>query len=243
MVRDDIESAAKCYDEVHSSWSNLEKIVRGNEFSIFLSHSFRNRNVVEIGLGDGIFTEMLATQFNKVYAVDASTTVLEKVKERLSKYSNIVYIKSFVENLVMEESIDNIIMSHILEHVDDPIRALENVRNLCHSDTIVYLSVPNAMSIHRQVGVKMGLLEKLNSLNEVDVKLGHKRVYYPEELKSDVLKAGFQIIEFGGSMLKPLTNKQIEDTWSNEMIRGFIEVGKDYSELCGDIYIVAKKGD
>jgi len=75
------------------------------------------------------------------------------------------------------------------------------------------------------------------------MRLGHMRVYYPEELKSDVLKAGFQIIEFGGSMLKPLTNKQIEDTWSNEMIRGFIEVGKDYPELCGDIYIVAKKGD
>ena len=42
-------------------------------------------------------------------------------------------------------------------------------------------------------------------------------------------------------MLKPLTNTQIAQQWTDDMIDGFIKVGEHYPELCGDIYVVAKK--
>lgn len=238
-----LEQIAKDYDKLHDSWKQLEKMVRENEFNIFLKYSYNTNNVMEIGLGDGIFTEMLAKKFKKVFAIDGSYTILAGLKKKFEEYENIIYIQSLIENLDFEERIDNIVMSHILEHLDYPVEALINLRKICHKDTVLYLSVPNAMSLHRQVAVKMGLLEKPNSLNENDLRLGHKRVYYPDEFKEDVQKAGFQIIKFGGSMIKPLTNKQIEETWNEQMIKGFIELGNDYPELCGDIYIIARKDE
>lgn len=84
----------------------------------------------------------------------------------------------------------------------------------------------------------MRLLENPNSLNKTDLRLGHKRAYYPEEFKADVLTADFQIIKFGGCIFKLLTNKQIEETWNEEMIQGFIERGDEYPELYNDIYII-----
>ncbi|HOL87439.1 MAG TPA: class I SAM-dependent methyltransferase [Defluviitoga tunisiensis] len=242
-MENDLEKFAEDYENLHEHWKRLETLVRKNEFNIFLKYSFNTENVMEIGLGDGIFTEMLANKFKKVYAIDGSYTILTKLKEKFRAYKNIIYIQSYIENLNLEEQVDNIVMSHILEHLDSPVEALIKLRRFCHKDTIVYLSVPNAMSLHRQVAVKMGLLEKNNSLNDNDLRLGHKRVYSPDEFKSDVQKAGFHIIKFGGSMIKPLTNKQIEDNWSDQMIQGFIELGNDYPELCGDIYIIAKRGE
>lgn len=241
--KNELEEIAKDYDNVHNSWRKLQRKIREKEFSIFSQHAYHYGSVMEIGLGDGVFTEKLAKRFEKVFAVDASKTTIEKVKEKLINFKNVFFIESFVENLQFEGTIDNIVMSHLLEHLENPVAALKHLKSICHKDTILYISVPNAMSLHRQVAVKMGLLENPNSLNETDLRLGHKRVYYPEEFKADVLAAGFQIIKFGGCMLKPLTNKQIEETWNEEMIQGFIELGDEYPELCGDIYIIAKKGE
>lgn len=238
-----LEEIAKDYDNLHNSWRKLEKKLKVREFSIFSKYAFHYRNVMDIGLGDGIFTKILAKRFEKVFAVDASKSTIEKVKEKLFNFKNVFFIESFVENLQFEDTVDNIVMSHLLEHLENPVAALKHLKQICHKDTILYISVPNAMSLHRQAGVKMGLLENPNSLNENDLRLGHKRVYYPEEFKADVLSAGFQIIKFGGCMLKPLTNPQIEETWNEEMIQGFIELGDEYPELSGDIYIIAKKGE
>lgn len=235
-----LDEIAKEYNKIHEDWKNLESMVRKNEFNKFISHVKKFDNVLEIGLGDGIFTQMLAEKFKKVLAVDGSEMIIGYVKNKLSKYYNINYIYSYIENLNLYQKVDNIVMSHLLEHLKDPVSTLIHLKEIMHQDTILYISVPNALSIHRQVAVKMGLLTKCSDFNETDIKLGHKRVYNPDGFKKDVIEAGLEIIEFGGSMLKPLTNKQIEQSWTIEMIEGFIKLGDDYPELCGDIYIIAK---
>ena len=63
----------------------------------------------------GIFTEMLAKEFKKVYAVDGSYTSLTKLKENFRAYKNIFYIQSFIEHLILNNKLDNIVMSMILE--------------------------------------------------------------------------------------------------------------------------------
>ena len=62
-------------------------------------------------------------------------------------------------------------LSHLLEHLENPVEALKHLKSICHKDTILYIIVPIAMSLHRQVAVKMGLLETPNSLNENDLSL------------------------------------------------------------------------
>lgn len=235
-----LDIIAKDYDSLHKEWSKLKNLVRHNEFTKISKHLKSIENVLEIGLGDGVFTPMLSNHFKKVIAVDGSGVIINNTKKKLSNCKNIEYICSFIENLKLEEKVDNIVMSHILEHLDNPVLVLKNIKSFMHKDTVLYISVPNAMSIHRQAAVKMGLLKKETDLNETDMKLGHKIVYKPDNFKNDILEAGLEIVEFGGSMIKPLTNKQIENNWTEDMIKGFIKLGDDYPELCGDIYIVAR---
>jgi len=67
----------------------------------------------------------------------------------------------------------------MLEHVEDSVEVLSDVR--AWGKRLIML-VPNALSIHRLVAVEMGLLEAPDAFNELDQRLGHRRVYHPDLL-------------------------------------------------------------
>lgn len=234
-----LDEIAKGYNDIFSGWGIIEKI-REDSFNKFCKSVKTYNSVLEIGLGNGFFTKMLAEKFDNVIAVDGSQITIDNVGKELLEFNNIEYICSYIENLKLDKKMNNIVMSHILEHLEEPVDALKNVKKLMNKDTVLYISVPNAMSINRQVAVKMGYLSDVTELNESDIKLDHKIVYKPENFKQTIQNAGLEIIEFGGSMFKPLTNKQIENDWTSEMIEGFMKLGDDYPELCAEIYLIVK---
>ena len=145
------------------------------------------------------------------------------------------------ENYDPNEQFYTIIMAHILEHVKDPILILKKAKNWLRDDGVILIDVPNANSIHRQAGVKMGLLKSVDELNKLDKKLGHRRVYTWETLKRDIESAGLKIKKMGGVFLNPLTNAQIEKWFTEEMMDAFYELGKEYPEIAAEIYAVCEK--
>ena len=84
----------------------------------------------------------------------------------------------------------------------------------------------------------MGLLEDSCQLNTRDHALGHRRVYTPDTFKVDIEKSGLKVCEMGGVYFKPLSNGQIQEHWTEEMIQGFYELGKDFPEVAAEIYAV-----
>ena len=104
----------------------------------------------------------------------------------------------------------------------------------------VFAAVPNSRSLHRQAAVVMGLLPREDALNETDKHHGHRRVFNPESFRQAFHEAGLQIEIFGGYWLKPVSNKQIEDTWTPEMLAAYMRVGERYPDIAGEIYVVAR---
>jgi 2-polyprenyl-3-methyl-5-hydroxy-6-metoxy-1,4-benzoquinol methylase len=146
-----------------------------------------------------------------------------------------------LEDFESEIQYDTIIMSHVLEHIAQPATVLKRIYNLLKPDGVFVVSVPNAKSIHRLVAVQMGLLVNEYEMNERDHELGHYRVYDLDILKSHLSEAGFKIDTCGGYFLKPLSNAQIEQYWSQEMILGFYKVGEQFQQFCAEIFAVCKR--
>jgi len=156
------------------------------------------------------------------------------VRESLTK------VHGLFENFEPEKPFDSIIMEHILEHVDDPVALLERVKTWLTPVGRLFLGVPNGNSVHRLAAVKMGLLDSPCQLNQRDHALGHRRVYTPESFRIDIEKSGLEVIEMGGVYFKPLSNGQIQQDWTEEMIQGFYELGKDFPEVAAEIYAVCQ---
>ncbi len=105
---------------------------------------------------------------------------------------------------------------------------------------VLIADVPNALSLHRRLGVKLGMLATVTDLNDADRAIGHQRVYTPDSLRADVEQAGFTVVRSGGVFLKVLANAQTEAVFDGEQLRGFLELGADMPELAAEIFIVAR---
>ena len=190
VSKDTLEKIASEYDVINSPALRLLWKVRANEYTIFRRHNNSTLSVMEIGLGDGMFTSFLAEDFQSVIAVDASENTIASVKLKLAGRDNITYLVSYIEQLQLDAPVDNIVLSHLLEHLPDPAGSLAKMNDLLAPGGIIYVSVPNALSLHRQVAVHMGLLKTCNALNDMDRQLGHLRVYTPKLLQEHVVRPG-----------------------------------------------------
>lgn len=189
---------------------------------------------LEVGSAAGEMTQFLVNDFEQLTVVEGSPNLLDEIPER----PNQVKVNSLFEDFRPEQSYNSVVLEHILEHVDDPYALLNAAKDWLAPNGRMIIGVPNAFSIHRLAAVKMGLLQSATDLNERDYAVGHRRVYTPQSLIDTISRCGLTVIETGGVFLKPVSNKQIEDQWSEEMIQGFFLLGKDFPNHSAELYAV-----
>ena len=191
---------------------------------------------LELGSAEGQMTQFLINDFEKLTVVDGALPLLMCIPD----YPNIIKVHSLFEEFEPARLYNTIIMEHILEHVDQPVPLLRHAQKWLAPAGKMLLGVPNGNSIHRLAAVKMGLLGHPCELNPRDLAQGHRRVYTPESFRKDIETSGLKIVELGGIFFKPLSNQQIQNHWTDEMIQGFYELGKDFPNYAADIYAVCE---
>ncbi len=191
-----------------------------------------------MGPAEGVMTELLAALGRRVTAVEASSFFCDSLKQR---FPQIKVANALGEDYEPDAAVEDVVLGHVLEHVEDPVAILTRVRRWMRPGPgRVFAAVPNSRSLHRQAAVVMGLLPREDALNETDKHHGHRRVFNPESFRLAFHEAGLQIEIFGGYWLKPVSNKQIEDTWTPEMLAAYMRVGERYPDIAGEIYVVAR---
>lgn len=210
-----------------------------------LKKFFKGNTCLEVGCADGEGTKILIKYFSKIYAVDGSKRLLAKARGEI-KNPKVTFIHSMFETLDLNLKFDTIILGHVLEHVQNPILVLRHIKQYLSVDGIILIDVPNAESIHRLVGVEMGLIDNVHILNKADLSIGHRRVYDLALLKKDVQQAGLKIKKEGGLFLKFLSNSQITRLLEKKIINqntvnALVILGEKYPNLAAEIYLVCQK--
>ena len=234
----------------HDEKQHLERISNNSLYaaganSATIKYSFRvaerylvGDSLLEMGPAEGVMTELLASTGKRMTLLEGSGLFCEDLRRR---FPQAVVVHSLFEEFQPEGKFDNIILGHVLEHVQNPVDILARTTQwLTPGSGRLFAAVPNARSLHRQAAVIMGLLSQEDDLNEMDIHHGHRRVFNPESFRNAFYRAGLQIEIFGGYWMKPVSNKQIENTWSAEMLEAFMQLGERYPDIAGEIYVVAK---
>lgn len=208
---------------------------RYREMKPFIS---KGAHILELGPAEGHMTRLLRKLSRNITVVDGSRVFLDILHER---YPEVKIIHALFEDADPGGTYDVIMMPHILEHVQDPVVLLKKYKQHLKDSGRLIISVPNAFSLNRLLGVEMGILHDPHELDEGDISIGHRRVYDPDLLAGDVRKAGLKIHHQGGVFLKLLSNAQMENNFTDEQIEGMYKLGRLFPRNCTELLCVCGK--
>lgn len=189
-------------------------------------------SILELGLGHGYTAQIFSKACERHVVIEGSSVVIEQFKNNASSYSG-EFVEAYFEDYTPGEYFDVIIMGFILEHVDDPDYILKRYRQFLKPGGKMYVAVPNAKSLNRRLGLELGMIDDIFSLNANDLALGHQRQYCRDTLTSAVQNAGYCITHEEGIYLKPLplgVLKTLDDFDAN--LQAMLRVGIDFPDLC-----------
>lgn len=208
---------------------------------------FNPGNLLELGSFKGDFTQRLVPCFDDITCVEASTAAVGEARQKLG--NRISFINARFEDAMLPSRYDNIIMTHVLEHLDDPIRVLRRINEewLAEGGRF-FLVCPNANAPSRQIAVKMGLISHNAAVTPAEAEHGHLRTYSLDTLERDAVAAGLRIILRSGIFFKALANFQWDrllqtDIVSKEYLEGCYALGQQYPDLCSSIFLLCESGN
>ncbi len=206
---------------------------------------FRKGSCLELGSYKGNFTKRLLPYFENLTCIEASDEAIETAKKMLG--DKVKIINALFENVTLPIKYDNIILTHVLEHIDNPVSLLKRINDDWLSETgRLFLVCPNANAPSRQIAVKMGLITHNAAVTKAEAEHGHRITYTLDTLERDVKAAGLSVIHRSGIFFKALANFQWDkllntDIISKEYLEGCYQLGQQYPDLCSSIFLLCEK--
>ncbi len=207
---------------------------------------FRPGNCLELGSFKGDFTRRLVPFFDRVTCVEASDQAIEAARKDLG--DGVEFVNARFEAAQLPTTYDNIVLTHVLEHLDDPVAILARInREWLAPGGRLFLVCPNANAPSRQIAVLMGLIAHNAAVTPAEAAHGHRRTYSLDTLEQVAVDAGLQVVFRSGIFFKALANFQWDrlletDIVSKEYLEGCYQLGQRYPDLCASIFLMCEKG-
>jgi len=196
----------------------------------------RGESVLDLGSADVFMAEAISPFFKQIVSVDGSKELIERARARLAESTNIILVHSLIEEFDTAQRFDLVLLSFILEHVADPVQVAAKALTFVKPGGAMLVMVPNARSLHRRVGVALGVLSKVDDFSEEDIRQGHRRVYTEERLCDELKQAGAIVETSGTFFIKPLSNPQMAQLGA-KVADAFFEVSRDLPGLGSMIFV------
>jgi 2-polyprenyl-3-methyl-5-hydroxy-6-metoxy-1,4-benzoquinol methylase len=207
---------------------------------------FKTGSLLELGSSKGDFTKRLLPYFDDITCIEASNVAIEEAKIKLGK--KVKFVNSQFETATLTKRYDNVVLTHVLEHLDAPVLLLKRINEewLAEGGRL-FIVCPNANAPSRQIAVKMGLITHNAAVTLAEAEHGHRRTYTFDTLERDAVTARLKVVHRSGIFFKALANFQWDrllktDIISAEYLEGCYQLGQQYPDLCSSIFLMCEKG-
>jgi len=204
-----------------------------------LPHVKARGHVLELGFMDGQWTDHFLKNGCRITAVEGALRNVEYGREKYRGEARVELIHSLFDDFVPSEQFDLIHMGGMLKHLDDPVALLLRARSWLKPDGLLIATTPNARSLHRRVGVHMGMLKDLSSLSETDKKVGNLRHYDLDSFGKLLADAGFEVIEIATSVVKPASSDRMAD-WPDDLLDALDRIADEIPDYGWYIYSISR---
>lgn len=207
---------------------------------------FHKGSLLELGSFKGDFTSRFLPYFDDVTCVEASVVAIEAARKKLG--DQVKFVHALFEEAALPKRYDNVVLTHVLEHLDDPVAVLKHINGEWLAENgRLFLVCPNANAPSRQIAVKMGLITHNAAVTAAEAAHGHRRTYSLDTLERDVVAAQLKVVHRSGIFFKALANFQWDrlletDIISKEYLEGCYQLGQQYPDLCSSIFLMCERG-
>lgn len=196
---------------------------------------------LELGAYKGDMTEQLLDYFGQLDVIEGSPILADEIRARFG--DRVQVTTGLFEDVTPSKPYDNIFLVHTLEHLDDPVPVLTRIGTWLERDGLLFVAVPNANALSRQIAVHMGLIAHNSAVTPGEFEHGHRRTYSLDTVVAEVRAAGLRVVDFGGVIVKPLANFQFdraleEGIVSKEYVEGCDSLAMVYPDFASTVFVV-----
>lgn len=199
---------------------------------------------LSLGIGRQIVSKAMFDNVDlaEYHIVEGAADIIARYKLESSPPDFVRIQHAYFEHAEFDRPFDVIEMGFVLEHVDDPALILRRYREFLAPGGVLFVSVPNARSLHRLLGHAAGLMPDIYALSQSDRDLGHKRYFDAASIAAMVRESGYRIDQVHGLMLKPFTTSQIQSLqMGGNLEEALIEVGYGLPDIANGVLIAASR--
>src|SRR5205814_1973330 len=128
----------------------------------------RGPRILEMGCSDGTSTRFLLAKAQSLYVIDGAAEYCDIVRKNLSD-PRLRITQTLFEQYVPEAPFDDIVLARGLDYIESPVKLLKQINLWLRPGGRFHLVVQNAQSLHRRLGVALGLMPKIDHLNELSL--------------------------------------------------------------------------
>jgi ubiquinone/menaquinone biosynthesis C-methylase UbiE len=147
-------------------------------------------NLLDVGAGIGQFLSMAAGEYSGVFGTEVSGSA---VKIAQSRYGITLHRGDLCELALPSSSFDNITLFHVLEHVHEPLRLIEESYRLLRKGGTLFVAVPNDIDSikHR---LHLANLKPIELKTSGEVHLSH---FTSGSLARLIARSGLSVLQTG----------------------------------------------
>jgi len=109
---------------------------------------YGQKKLLEIGCGSGVYLYSMSSLGWKCWGIDISVNAIEKSKTLVPS----AHIEqTFLENFETDELFTMVSISHVLEHIPEPVAAIRRIYKLLEPGGIIEIEVPNIGSFEAKL--------------------------------------------------------------------------------------------
>jgi SAM-dependent methyltransferase len=147
---------------------------------------------------------------------------------------------------VLTPKFDLVILSSVLHELLNPLQELSKIKSLLKSNGLLFIVTPNNQSIHRLLGVFLGILDNTSSLTSTEIKMQQYNNFSVSSLGDLLNELNFTIDLGITSFLKPHTHAQMQ-AWVDEgvltktKLESLYELSGIFEPYNSEIFVLARK--
>jgi SAM-dependent methyltransferase len=136
------------------------------------------RSMLEIGSGLGHFSEQFTGRLDYLVVSDNDAYCVDQLRKRYEGNDDVEVLElALPAEVKIRRRVDTVVMMNVLEHIQDDVRALEDLAAVVEPGGRIVIWVPGYMQLY----------------GDFDRKVGHVTRYTPATLANSVTAAGLEI--------------------------------------------------